>query len=230
MTFTGFPKDFFTFFEELKQNNNRDWFMDNKPRYETSIVTPCLDFIETLAPELAKISPYFLAVPKKMGGSMFRIYRDVRFSKDKTPYKVHAGLQFRHVDGKNAHAPGFYLHLATDEILIGGGIWQPPSPVLANIRSQIDTHAKEWQAAKSADGFRNSFQNLNSGNPLKRPPRGYSEEHPLIDDLKKRSFFMMAKSNRKEAGRADFTDRVIGVYQDATPMMKFLCGAVGSAY
>ena len=230
MTFAGFPESFFKFFEDLTQNNNREWFTGNKPRYEAEIVTPCLDFIEALAPQLADISPHFLAVPKKMGGSMFRIYRDVRFSKDKTPYKIHAGLQFRHVSGKNAHAPGFYLHLAIDEILIGGGIWQPPSPVLVKIRERIDTRSKNWRAAQSTDGFQKSFGQMYPGNPLKRPPRGFDENHPCIDDLKKRSFFMMAKSNRKEAARADFVDRVSSVYQDATPMMKFLCKAVDAPF
>ncbi|MBL4871190.1 MAG: TIGR02453 family protein [Robiginitomaculum sp.] len=230
MAFTGFPKDFFTFFEELNDNNTRDWFMDNKPRYETNIVAPCLDFIEAIAPPLAEISPHFLAIPKKMGGSMFRIYRDIRFSKDKTPYKTHAGLQFRHVLGKNAHAPGFYVHLSTDEILIGGGIWQPPSPVLANIRKRIDSHSDTWLAGQSTKGFIKSFGKMSAGNPLKRPPRGYNDDHPMIDDLKKRSFFMMADAKRADTYTPEFVTKVINVFADAAPMMAFLCTAVDAPF
>lgn len=226
MAFTGFPEDFFTFFEDLKTNNNREWFAQNKPRYEESVANPCLDFIEDLGPHLHEISPNFLAVPKKIGGSMFRIYRDTRFSKDKTPYKIHAGLQFRHVLGKDAHAPGFYLHLATDEILVGGGLWKPPTPHLAKIRARIDEKQKQWRAVREGKNFTSRFGDIREGNPLKRPPRGYDENHPFIDDLKKRSFFVMSPTTRKQAMRSDFVDYVADVYKDAAPMMEFLCQSV----
>ena len=117
--FQGFPKDFFTFFEDLNVNNNRDWFNENKNRYFDSVVNPISAFIVGMAPRLKKISPHYVADPKPHGGSMFRIYRDTRFSKDKTPYKTHAGVQFRHEAGKDAHAPGFYVHLATEGLFLG---------------------------------------------------------------------------------------------------------------
>lgn len=226
MAFTGFSEDFFGFFDELKLNNNREWFADNKGRYEDSVATPCLDFIEALGAPLREVSSQFLAIPKKTGGSMFRIYRDTRFSKDKTPYKIHAGLQFRHVLGKDAHAPGFYLHLATDEILVGGGLWKPPTAHLAKIRARIDERGKDWQAIREAENFAPRFGDLREGNSLKRPPRGYDEDHPFITDLKKRSFFVMSATTRKQAARADFVDTVANVYEDAAPMMEFLCKAV----
>ncbi|PHR91512.1 MAG: TIGR02453 family protein [Robiginitomaculum sp.] len=230
MAFTGFPKDFFVFFEDLKANNNRDWFADNKPRYETCVAEPCLGFIEALGPHLQDISPHFLAVPKKVGGSMFRIYRDTRFSKDKTPYKTHAGLQFRHVLGKDAHAPGFYLHLDPNDIFMGGGLWKPPTPSLAKIRARIDEKPKEWQAALTSDGFVARYETLEEGDPLKRPPRGFSDDHPLLPDLKKRSFFMIRKATPKQAMRADFVDHVAHAYADAAPVMEFLCKAVDANF
>jgi uncharacterized protein (TIGR02453 family) len=226
MAFNGFSDDFFHFFDELKANNNRDWFLANKPRYEASVAGPCLDFIEAMGAPLADISPRMLAIPKKTGGSMFRIYRDVRFSKDKTPYKTHVGLQFRHVLGKDAHAPGFYVHLSSEEILIGGGLWKPPSPALANIRSRIDERGKEWARASMSSAFMTRFDGLREGDPLIRPPKGYDEHHPHIDALKKRSFFVMAKTERDQVMRADFVDYVAQVFEDAAPMMAFLCAAV----
>jgi len=230
MAFTGFPKDFFSLFEELKVNNDRDWFADNKSRYEESVAEPCLDFIEALGPRLAEISPHFLAIPKKIGGSMFRIYRDTRFSKDKTPYKTHAGLQFRHVLGKDAHAPGFYLHLSPDEILMGGGLWKPPSPALAQIRARIDERGNEWIAAKTGTAFVARYGDLEPGNSLIRPPKGYDAEHPLIDELKRRSFFMMSKGTRAQTRRADFPDVVASAFADAAPVMSFLCRAVDAQF
>ncbi len=128
--FPGFPEDFFRFFVDLEQNNERAWFNQNKARYYESVVNPISEFIVAIAPRLQRISPHYIANPKPHGGSMFRIYRDTRFSKDKTPYKTHAGVQFRHEAGKDAHAPGFYVHLAPGEVFFGGGVWMPPNPVL----------------------------------------------------------------------------------------------------
>jgi len=116
--FKGFPQGLFSFFEELKINNNRAWFNDNKARYYDTVVNPITEFIVCMGPRLKKISGHYVADPKPHGGSMFRIYRDTRFAKDKTPYKTHAAVHFRHEAGKNAHAPGFYVHIATTLLLI----------------------------------------------------------------------------------------------------------------
>ena len=128
--FSGLPADYFKFFAELSANNNREWFNDNKPRFRESVQEPLAAFVEAMAPRLRKISKHFVADPRLNGGSVFRIYKDVRFSKDKTPYKTHGAVQFRHALGKNAHAPGFYVHLDQKEIFHGGGVWTPPSPAL----------------------------------------------------------------------------------------------------
>ena len=110
MAFDGFPKDFFAFFRELKAHNERPWFEANKQRFRDSVQAPMSEFIAAMAPRLTKISKNFVADPKPNGGSMFRIYRDVRFAKDKRPYKEHAACHFRHAAGKDVHAPGFYMH------------------------------------------------------------------------------------------------------------------------
>lgn len=113
----------FRFFRDLKKNNDREWFEDNKQRYEDDVRGPLLAFIDDFAEPLYRISPHFRADARKVGGSLFRIFRDVRFSKDKTPYKTHAGVHFRHENAKDAHAPGLYLHLEPGEVFMGAGIW-----------------------------------------------------------------------------------------------------------
>ena len=114
--------ELFTFFRELKENNNRDWFQANKARYESQVREPLLQFIADFGLRLAEISPHYLADARRSGGSLFRINRDIRFSSDKSPYKTAAGVQFRHESGKDVHAPGFYLHLEPEGIFAGVGI------------------------------------------------------------------------------------------------------------
>ena len=127
-SFEGLPADYFKFFKELKENNNREWFTDNKPRFRSSVQEPLASFVEAMAPALKRISKHFVADPRLNGGSVFRIYKDVRFSKDKTPYKTHGGVQFRHALGKDAHAPGFYVHLDPSEVFFAAGSGIPRVP------------------------------------------------------------------------------------------------------
>ena len=121
--FTSFEPKLVKFLGQLSRNNNRDWFKENKTRYEAEVLFPALAFVEAFQPYLKKISPYFLAVPKRVGGSVMRIYRDTRFGKDKTPYKTNVGIHFRHEMGKDVHCPGFYLHIEPKECFLGAGIW-----------------------------------------------------------------------------------------------------------
>ena len=125
MTDPHFTPEFFEFLLELRSNNDRDWFQANKGRYERDVKNPLLRFIEDFEPRLHSISSHYIADAHANGGSMFRIYRDLRFSKDKSPYKTQAAAQFRHEEGKTAHAPGFYLHIAPGEVFAGVGMWQP---------------------------------------------------------------------------------------------------------
>ena len=137
MTEHYFSDETFQFLSSLALNNNRVWFEENKQRYEDAVRTPALRFIDDIAVELAAISPHFLAIPKKVGGSLMRVYRDTRFSKDKRPYKTNIGIHFRHEVGKDVHAPGFYLHIAPGECFVGVGVWRPDSRALAKIRDAI---------------------------------------------------------------------------------------------
>ncbi len=229
MPFAGLPKDYFAFFEELKENNNKTWFEENKARFKASVQAPLLSFVEAMAPRLKKISKHVVADPRPNGGSVFRIYKDVRFSKDKKPYKEHGGVQFRHALGKDAHAPGFYVHLAPDEIFYGGGVWMPEAPVLLKIREAIRDRGGQWLKAKTSAAFDETF-GVVRGESLTRPPRGFDPDHAHIEDIKRKSFFAMAEGTRKRAMTPGFVDDVADALADAKPFMKFLCEAVGAPF
>lgn len=227
--FPGFSADLFRFLSELKNNNNRDWFNDNKARYLNSVANPMCQFVAAMGPRLEKISLYYVADPRRHGGSMFRIYRDARFSKDKRPYKEHVGCQFRHVAGKDAHAPGFYAHFEPNNIRIGGGVWMPPSDVLFKIRSTIAEKPDEWKKVISNKTFKTRFRNI-SGDQLTRPPRGFDKTHPMIDDIKRKSFFVMQPIDPKLILTPKFITEVERIFKTASPMMEFLTKAVELKY
>jgi len=228
--FTGFDQDFWQFFSQLKQNNNRDWFADNKARYQDKVVAPISAFIAAIGPGLKQISPHYNADPRPNKGSMFRIYRDVRFSKDKRPYKEHAAAQFRHRMGRDVHAPGFYVHLEAGNIRYGGGIWGPPGDVLRKIRERIADKPGKWQIVLDDSDIQDQFGGIR-GDSLKRPPRDFDADSPHIGDIKRKSFFAMkAASNMDVAGTAAFVGEVIETFEAATPLMHFISDAVGAEF
>jgi uncharacterized protein (TIGR02453 family) len=229
-SFSGFPRDFFAFFKELKQNNERAWFEENKQRFRDSIQAPMSQFIEAMAPRLAKISKNFKADPRTNGGSMFRIYRDVRFSKDKRPYKEHAACHFRHNSAKDVHAPGYYMHFADDEVFVGGGMYMPEPPALAHIRDAIVKSPVKWKAVIGDKTLLKTFGGLGVDHVLSRPPRGYDPNHPFIEDVKKKSFFVDRDLTLKTAQSPKLLDEVTEAIKAATPLMKFLCNAQGVPY
>lgn len=224
--FKGFPKDFFAFFRELKANNERPWFEANKQRFRDSVQAPMSEFIAAMAPHLAKISKEFVADPRPNGGSMFRIHRDVRFARDKRPYKEHAACQFRHRLGRDVHAPGFYMHVAPDEVYFGGGLWMPEADVLLKIRERIAKRPGDWKKVVGDGKFVNRFGAI-EGEQLMRPPRGFDPAHPFIGDIKRKSFVAGIESNLKTAQGPGLVGDVSGCYKALTPLMNFLCVAVG---
>jgi len=223
--FTGFPDDLFQFLEDISKNNNREWFNANKDRYRESVVAPVTDFIIAMGERLYRISENFLADPRTNGGSMFRIYRDIRFSKDKRPYKENVGCQFRHVAGKSAHAPGFYVHIEPGNIFIGGGIWMPPTPVLNKIRTSIEDHSDEWTKIVTSKKVTRRFSM--EGDRLKRPPRGFDPDHPHIEDMKRKSFFLMQKVDSPLILEPEFLEEAEHAFKDAAPLMEFITKAMG---
>jgi len=157
-----FSKKTFEFLAQLEKNNNRDWFNDHKSQYEEYVREPALDFIRQMQAPIAELSSHFVASDKKVGGSLMRIHKDARFSKDKTPYKINVGIQFRHFMGKDVHAPGFYFHLANDECFIGAGIWRPESKALNAIRTCIDENPMNVAMLLINNGWLYDFRMSNS--------------------------------------------------------------------
>ena len=224
-----FARSLFVFLEELAENNRRDWFQDNKQRYEEEVVGPVMDFIEAMQPRLHSISPHFSALTGKTGGSMMRIYRDVRFSKNKQPYKTNVGIQFRHALGRDVHAPGFYVHLEPDSCFLGAGIWSPASDALGCIRSHIDENPRAWIRARDSRTF-NAVYDLSKEDSLKTAPKGYPKDHPLIQDLRRKHFIGARNLTDKEVSDKAFTKLSADSFRAAKPLMKFLCEALGVAF
>ncbi|MGH3064886.1 MAG: DUF2461 domain-containing protein [Gaiellaceae bacterium] len=221
----SFSPALFRFLRDLEANNDRAWLAANKSRYEDDVRGPALDFVVDVAPHLEQISPHFVADSRPSGGSLFRLHRDTRFSKDKSPYKTYTGIQFRHELGKDAHAPGFYLHLQPNSVFVGAGIWHPDGPALARIREAIADDPKAWSAAKLV-GARFEL----AGDSLKRAPAGYDPEHPLIDDLKRKDFICSASLTEKEVCSRGFVEAFAGMCREASPLVRFLCSALDAPF
>lgn len=220
-----FDRDLFQFFRELKENNNKTWFEANKDRYEQRVRDPALAFIAAFAAPLSGISPHFQAIAKGTGGSMFRIHRDTRFSADKTPYPTALGLHFRHESAKDAHAPGFYLHLESGECGAGIGLWMPDNPTLARLRGAIVGQSDRWAALK-ADVAAQGYEFMGREEGLKKVPRGFDPDHAHAEDLKLKSFAVWKPFSDDTALADDFLDRYVAVCRGAAPVAAFLCEAL----
>lgn len=223
-----FTKATFNFLDELAANNNRAWFEANKPRYEALVREPALDFIEAMEPALKTLAPNFRAEPKKVGGSLMRVFRDTRFSRDKTPYKTNIGIQFRHALGKDIHAPGYYVHIASDECFFAAGCWHPEADALGKIRDLIAQKSELWFAARNDKKFTAQWELW--GDSLTRPPRGYASDHPAIEDIKRKDFVAIAPLTIKEVTGNGLLKLTEKRFAEATPMMKFLCMALDAPY
>ncbi len=219
-----FTQASFDFLKNLDSNNNREWFNDHKQEYEDKVRGPALDFIADIGDDLYDISPHFLAIPKKVGGSLMRVYRDVRFGKDKRPFKTNIGIQFRHNLGKDIHAPGFYLHLEPGECFVGVGIWRPDALALGKIRTAISENGQTWLKVTQEKAFKQKFKL--SGETLINPPRGYAREHPMIVDLKRKDHIAFTQLNIKRVITTGLTGDVVKSFKIAVPYMKFLCKAL----
>jgi len=222
--FKAFSPQLLSFLDELTVNNNRPWFAENKQRYEDTVLSPALSFVEHMAGKMDKLSPYFEAIPKRSGGSIMRVYRDTRFGNDKTPYKTNLGIQLRHRRGKDIHAPGYYLHVQRGEVFLGVGCWRPDSASLAKIRQRIDEKPEAWQAILSSRSFKRQFEW--GGDTLKRPPRGYSADHPFISSLKRKDFIVIKPLSDSAIEDEGFAKLALRSFRSVEPLMQFLCEAL----
>ncbi len=218
-----FPKSTIRFLKQLEANNNRDWFAQNKQRYEDEVRTPAFDFIDSMTPALIKVSPYIEASAKKVGGSLMRVHRDIRFGKDKTPYKTNIGIHFRHARAKDVHAPGYYLHIEPKEVFFAAGIWQPDSATLLAVRTLMTEHPKEWKAIKKKVLAKTEFEL--AGTSLKRAPKTFDPEHELIEDLRRKDFIAMCHLPVSAIHEKDFNKVIAKLVKQSSPLMAFICDA-----
>ncbi len=213
-----FSPRLFQFLAQLRRNNRRAWFLKHKPEYEEFARQPSLCLITDLRLRLREISPWLVANPKPVGGSLFRIYRDVRFSKDKSPYKTHIGMHFPHASSNEAvHAPGLYLHLEPKGCFLAGGVWQPDPRSLARIRDAIAWKPDEWREAKRGLEL--------GGDTLSRAPRGYPADHPLVEDLKRKDFVASVDLRDEQVCSARFMADFLRGAGKMVPLLKFLSEA-----
>jgi len=210
-----------TFLQSLASNNHRDWFQSHQQDYERVVREPSLQLIRELEKPLDKLAPFFPAVAKKVGGSLMRIHRDVRFSGDKSPYKTNVGIQFRHAAGKDVHAPGFYLHIEPQNCFIGAGCWRPAGATLVAIRQAIVEDSRRWLRVRNDKTMRADFHF--AGESLKTAPRGYAKDHPRIEDLRRKDFLIVSPLEESTVTSAGLIPAVLAKIKAARPWMRFLC-------
>ncbi len=214
-----FRAELFEFLRQLKRHNNRDWFARNKHRYEDAVRDPALMFIGSFGPHLHRLSPHFVADPHPTRGSLFRIYRDTRFSPDKQPFKTHVGIRFSHARGKNIHAPVFYLHLEPDNCFAAAGVWHPDNSALTKIRMAIVADPDQWAKARRKLEL--------EGDSLTRPPRGFYPHHEFIEDIKRKDFVASVEMTEAQVCGPRFMQGFVSACRTMLPLVEFTVRALG---
>lgn len=220
-----FTPELFRFLRQLKRHNNREWFQTNKKRYQAQVCDPFLRFIEDFRPRLHRISPHFISDPRRSGGSLLRIHRDLRFRPSADPYQTMAAARFPHVSWKQTPAPGFYLHLEPGSSFLGSGLWHPDPETRARIREAIVSDSAAWKKAITGKQF-NATCEL-AGAFVKRMPPGYDPSHPFAEDLKRKDFITISYFTENQICAPDFLDQVTRASSATGPFMMFLTRALG---
>jgi uncharacterized protein (TIGR02453 family) len=222
--FEGFPKEGIAFLKKLKRNNNRDWFGRHKHEYESLVKQPMQSLIIALQPHFRRFAPDIDADPKR---SLFRIHRDVRFSKDKSPYKTHVAAHFvRRGKEKGTEGSGYYLHIEPGEVFLGAGIYMPDGEQLKKIRRAIADRPEEFLSIINAKSFRRTFGKL-EGEKLQRVPRGYPTDHPMAKWLRYKQFFVWLEWPEEKSFSVSFVNAVAKVFEEAAPLEGFLNDTIG---
>jgi uncharacterized protein (TIGR02453 family) len=215
-------KETLNFIKDVAENNNREWFAANKDVYETA-KADVLELVATLIPELAKVDPLLSAEadPKK---SLLRIYRDVRFSKNKDPYKNNFGIWFS-AKSKGGNEPGYYLHIQPGKGFLAGGYWMPEAAHLKLIRQEIDYNIGDFKEIINDNDFKKSFK-LGVDNALKNAPKGYDPADPNIEFLKLKSFEATTKISDEEFLKPNLVNKLISSFKTVQPLVAFLRNAI----
>jgi uncharacterized protein (TIGR02453 family) len=224
--FTGFPREGLAFLRRLRKNNNRPWFQKHKNEYEELVRFPMQCLIATVAPRMADAAPEITFHPRK---SIFRIYRDTRFSKNKTPYKTNIGASFEYVGKhKPTENPGLYVGIEPGEIFIGGGLYMPSGEQLKRIRQRIAEEPAEFLEVIRNARFRKVFREI-QGERLVKAPLGYPKDHAMIEHLRLKQLYVGVELEESACLRAGFADKVVSVFTDTMPLVRWLARAVGEA-
>jgi uncharacterized protein (TIGR02453 family) len=216
--FPTFPKEGLQFLRSLKRNNNREWFHEHKSIYEACVKQPIHDLIDSIAVEFQEFAPEMIASPKV---SAYRIYRDTRFSKDKSPYKTHVAAVFPRAGLGKHEGAGFYLHIAPSELLIGGGLYMPLPEDLQAIRNYIAENPKIFMSIIGSPAFRRLFGSLH-GDQLSRVPRGFPANHPAADYLRYKQYLASRSFDGEVAASARFYKLVVETFRGMLPLVRFL--------
>jgi len=214
-----FSPELFVFLKQLKRNNDREWFAKNKARYQQVVVEPAMMFIGGFAEGLAELSSHFVAEARTTRGSLFRIYRDTRFSSDKLPFKTHIGIHFSHESGKDAHAPVFYFHIEPGGCFAAAGIWHPDNRALTKIRTAIVADSERWGKAVRKLEL--------EGGSLVRPPKGFAPDHPFIEDLKRKDFVASVSLTDEQVCSPKLMKDFTAACRTMTPLVEFTTKALG---
>lgn len=217
-----------TFLRELSENNDRQWFAAHRDAYEGELREPALMFIRVMAEGVHRISPHLTAGDEKIGGSLMRIHRDVRFSKDKRPYKTNVGIQFRHVAGKDVHAPGLYFHIEPGKLFLGAGMWRPEREALTALRRAIAGDPKRWKQVRDARSFRAGWEL--GGDSLFRAPHGYPADHPMVEDLKRTDHIAFCEFPESFVTAPDLVPKVLERYKRAAGYLGWQARVLGLAF
>jgi uncharacterized protein (TIGR02453 family) len=224
------PPALFAFLARLERNNRREWFEAHRAEYEAVVRDPIRALVEEVDVRLARFAPEIVGDPR---ASPFRIYRDVRFSRDKRPYKTHAAVWFYHRDAgrgvgqESGGGAGFYFHAGLDACFLGGGIWMPPRPVLARLREALAADPDGFARIVLAPGFRRRFGELDEDAMLARVPRGFAPDHPAARWLRYRSFTAGRRLARREVLRPDLPDLLARDFAALLPLVRWLNAALG---
>jgi len=230
MTFTAFSPDMLAFLEQLSQNNERDWFKANQKQYEAVVREPVRAFVRAMAPVLTDHAPALTADDRKVGGSMMRPQRDTRFSPDKTPYKTHVGVQFRHQGGKDVHAPGLYLHVHPTEVFVGLGMYRPASKHLKAIRQRISAEPQAWTEIVEDPALTGDWTFGDADNLLKTKPRGFDADDPMIEWLRMKSHILVHDLPASALFEPGLPERMGELLSSGGRHSAFLCEAIGQPW
>lgn len=213
-------KETLLFLEDLKANNNRDWFLGNKKRYESykqEYHQLIRDLLEIMKPQDASLAML------EVKNCTFRINRDIRFSKDKSPYKTYMGIWLRS-GSLHSETPGYYIHIEKDASFVGGGLYCPMPEQIQKIRKEINFFYEDLQAIVNDESFKSTYGNLNreDSSTLKNPPKGYEKEHPAIEYLKLKSYTATQKINNSDLTKKDFVQIISQKLLVLKPLNEFI--------